>query len=43
MYGHHKKGHRLSGRGSKRMFSRVAQWIHPMNVHQMPMRGGFRI
>ena len=24
-------------------FSTTAQWIHPLNIHRSPMRGGFRI
>lgn len=43
MYGHRKKGHRMSKARSRRMFAGVAQWIHPMNVHSEPMRGGFRL
>lgn len=43
MYGYKKKGHRMSTRRSSHMFSRVAQWIHPFNVHSDSMRGGFRL
>lgn len=43
MYGHRRKGKHLSSSHSKRMFSGVAQWIHPMNAHKEPMRGGFRL
>lgn len=43
MYGHMKKGHRMSFRASARHFSRVAQYVHSFNVHQEPMRGGFRL
>lgn len=43
MYGHRSKGHRMKSGRSKRMFSAVGQWIHPMNVHNAPMRGGFRL
>lgn len=28
---------------SRRLFSRTAQYVHPKNVHAVPMRGGFRI
>lgn len=34
---------KLSRRHSKRLFSRVAQYIHPRNIHSEPMRGGFRL
>lgn len=43
MYGHRKKGHKMSRRKSQRVFSGTAQWIHPMNAHNEPMRGGFRL
>jgi len=43
MYGHKKKGSRMSGKKSRSVFSRHAQWIHPLNVHNASMRGGFRI
>lgn len=43
MYGNGKKRHKLSHGKSKRMFSGVAQWVHPVNVHATPMRGGFRL
>lgn len=43
MYGHRKKGHKMSRGKSRKMFSGTAQWIHPMNVHSEPMRGGFRL
>ena len=43
MYGHRKKGKKLSRSKSQRMFSGVAQWQHPVNVHNAPMRGGFRL
>lgn len=38
-----KRRSRISKRKSKKLFSRTAQYIHPKNVHKMPMRGGFRI
>lgn len=34
---------RMSRRHSRRHFSKVAQYIHPKNVHDLPMRGGFRL
>lgn len=37
------KRRKLSSKHSRKMFSRVAQYIHPKNVHQAPMRGGFRL
>lgn len=43
MYGHSKKGHRMGRKSSRKMFSRTAQHTHPMNIHNAPMRGGFRI
>jgi len=33
----------MSKRKSKKLFSRTAQYVHPKNVHAVPMRGGFRI
>jgi len=35
--------HKMSRRGSRKLFSRTAQWVHPLNIHRAPMRGGFRI
>lgn len=43
MYGMKKKGSKMSRRHSSRHFSRVAQSIHALNVHNEPMRGGFRL
>lgn len=43
MYGHHRRRHKMSRHHSAHHFSRVAQWIHPVNVHRDPMRGGFRL
>lgn len=43
MYGHRSKGKKISRGKSKKMFSGTAQWIHPMNAHSQPMRGGFRL
>lgn len=39
--GYHRK--KLGNKSSRKMFSRVAQYIHPMNVHSDSMRGGFRL
>jgi hypothetical protein len=43
MYGHRRKGKHLGRGHSRKMFSGVAQWIHPVNAHREPMRGGFRL
>lgn len=43
MYGHYRRGHKMSKHHSRRHFSRVAQWVHPVNIHSAPMRGGFRL
>jgi len=43
MYGHHRHRHKMSRRHSRRNFSHVAQYIHPVNAHREPMRGGFRL
>lgn len=37
------KRRKLSKKGSRKLFSGTAQYVHPLNVHRMPMRGGFRI
>lgn len=37
------KRRKLSRNESRKMFSRVAQYVHPKNVHNSPMRGGFRL
>lgn len=34
---------KMGRKQSRRLFSHTAQWVHPMNVHRQPMRGGFRI
>jgi len=34
---------KMSRKASRRQFSRVAQYIHPKNVHSTPMRGGWRL
>lgn len=35
--------HKMSRRGSRHLFSRTAQRVHPRNLMATPMRGGFRI
>lgn len=37
------KRHKMSRRGSKRLFSRTASKTHKNNLRSVPMRGGFRI
>lgn len=37
------KRHKMSRRGSRKLFARTAQYVHPKNVYRAPMRGGFRI
>lgn len=37
------KRRKLSKSASRKMFTRTAQYIHPKNVHNTPMRGGFRL
>lgn len=37
-----KKRHKLSRKGSKRLFTKTAKKVHKRNVHRMPMRGGIR-
>lgn len=34
---------RMSKRKSKKLFSKTAGWVHPLNAHRAPMRGGFRL
>jgi len=34
---------RMSRKASRKLFSRTAQYVHPKNVHNAPMRGGFRL
>jgi len=34
---------KVSRKGSKKLFRRTAQYVHAKNVHQAPMRGGFRL
>jgi len=38
-----KKRYKMSKKGSRKLFSSTAQYVHPLNVHRSPMRGGFRI
>lgn len=35
--------HKMSKRHSRKLFTKTAQWIHPLNIHNAPMRGGFRL
>lgn len=37
------KRRKLSKSSSRKMFTKVAQYVHPKNVHNVPMRGGFRL
>ena len=37
------KRHKMSGRSSKRLFTKTAQRVHPKNAPAMPMRGGIRL
>lgn len=37
------KRQRMSTRSSRRLFTRVAQYVHPKNVHRTSMRGGYRL
>lgn len=34
---------KLGRKYSRKMFSRVAQHVHPKNIHSSPMRGGYRL
>lgn len=34
---------KMTRKGSRKLFSRTAQYIHPKNIHRQPMRGGFRL
>lgn len=38
---YHRK--KMSRRHSMSQFSRVAMYVHPLNVHREPLRGGFRL
>jgi hypothetical protein len=38
---YHRK--KMSRSHSRRNFSRVAMYVHPMNAHKEPYRGGFRL
>lgn len=38
-----RKGKKMKKRDSRKLFSKTAQYVHPKNVHQAPMRGGFRL
>lgn len=37
------KRKKLGRKASRKLFSRTAQYVHPKNVHNSPMRGGFRL
>lgn len=37
------KRQRLNRKKSKKLFSKTAQYVNPKNIHNAPMRGGFRI
>lgn len=37
------KRHKMSRKKSKKLFTRTAQYVNPRNIHNAPMRGGFRI
>lgn len=34
---------KMSRKSSRKNFSKTAQYIHPLNAHSQPMRGGFRL
>jgi hypothetical protein len=38
---YHRK--KMSRHASRRNFSHVAMYVHPMNAHKEPFRGGFRL
>lgn len=38
-----KRRSKMSRKKSRRLFSKTAQYVHPKNVHNVPMRGGFRL
>lgn len=38
---YHRK--KMGRKESRRNFSSVAMYVHPMNVHAMPFRSGFRL
>lgn len=38
-----KRRQKMSKSHSRKSFSRSAAYIHPKNVHNAPMRGGFRL
>lgn len=38
---YHRK--KMSRHASRSQFSRVAMYVHPMNAHREPFRGGFRL
>lgn len=34
---------KMGRRESRHHFSRVAMYVHPLNAHKEPFRGGFRL
>ncbi len=34
---------KMGGKESRKNFSSTAQYVHPLNIHRDPMRGGFRL
>lgn len=41
--GYRPKRHKIPGKKSRKLFSTTAQYVHPLNIHASPMRGGFRL
>ncbi|QXP08094.1 MAG: hypothetical protein [Arizlama microvirus] len=41
--GYHSNRRKMSKKKSRKLFSSTAQYVHPVNVHATPMRGGFRL
>lgn len=37
------KRRKMGRRESRKNFSSVAMYVHPMNAHKEPFRGGFRL
>ncbi len=38
-----KRRRKMTRKGSKRLFTKTAQYVHAKNVHNTPMRGGIRL
>lgn len=38
-----KRRRKMTKKGSKRLFTATAQYVHSKNVHSQPMRGGIRL